>query len=634
MLAMLSGLSSLAWLVAVGGDTTVIRVNQVGYLPDAPKVAVLCTVGGDSTGTRRFVVRDQVGRIVFGPRSASSSGSFGPCTQTWRLDFSALRATARYTIEVGTIRSSVRIARDAYAGAADTLLFYMRQQRSGWNPFFRDSVHRLDGYVIDDTGHVVKFQPVSGGWADASDYLQYVATSATATYDMLMAFRDHPSAVADGFGANGSPGSNGVSDVLDEARHGINWLLQMFPSDTELYNQLGDDRDHTYLDLPTTDTSDYGWGKGKQRPVYPCTGRPQGIFQFKNRSTGLASTAGKYASAFALAAQVLGTNDDSLARTLRHKAEQAYALSRRFPGVCQTAPGRAPYFYEEDNWVDDMELAAAELFSLTREPRYLREAGEYAAKEPTTPWMGADTARHYQWYPWYNAGHYALWRIGAARERASAAGYYRRGLGAVVRRAHNGFRAGIPFIWCSNDLMVSFAAQALLYRRMTGDARFREYEQAAVDWLFGANPWGTSMVVGYPRDGRWPHDPHSVVAMQFGPEAITGGLVDGPVYRSIFANLRGIALRHEDGYAVFNTGFIVYHDDMGDYSTNEPIMDGTASLVYLMSALAPPRSGARVNRTSSTRPAKNEKPVTLPFALRPKRSVPRPPPPATWKSSE
>jgi hypothetical protein len=247
--------------------------------------------------------------------------------------------------------------------------------------------------------------------------------------------------------------------------------------------------------------------------------------------------------------------------------------------------------------------------------------------------MGADTARHYQWYPWYNAGHYALWRIGAARERASAASYYRRGLGAVVRRAHNGFRAGIPFIWCSNDLMVSFATQALLYRRMTGDAQFREYEQAAIDWLFGANPWGTSMVVGYPRDGRWPRDPHSVVAMQFGPEAITGGLVDGPVYRSIFANLRGIALRHEDGYAAFNTGFIVYHDDMGDYSTNEPIMDGTASLVYLMSALAPPRSGARVNRTSSTRPAKNEKPVTLPFALRAKRSVPRPPPPITWKSS-
>ena len=94
------------------------------------------------------------------------------------------------------------------------------------------------------------------------------------------------------------------------------------------------------------------------------------------------------------------------------------------------------------------------------------------------------------------------------------------------------------------------------------------------------------MVIGYPRDGRWPRDPHSVVAMQLGPEALTGGLVDGPVYRSIFSSLRGIGLRHDDSYAPFNTGFVVYHDDLGDYSTNEPIMDGTANLVYLLAALA------------------------------------------------
>ena len=80
----------------------------------------------------------------------------------------------------------------------------------------------------------------------------------------------------------------------------------------------------------------------KQRPVYRCTGRPQGIFQFKNRSTGLASTAGKYASTFALASQIFATRDDSLAKLLRRKAEAAYALGQQSPGVCQTAPGRSP----------------------------------------------------------------------------------------------------------------------------------------------------------------------------------------------------------------------------------------------------------------------------------------------------
>jgi hypothetical protein len=33
---------------------------------------------------------------------------------------------------------------------------------------------------------------------------------------------------------------------------------------------------------------------------------------------------------------------------------------------------------------------------------------------------------------------------------------------------------------------------------------------------------------------------------------------------------------------------MVYHDDLGDNSTNEPIMDGTANMTYLMSALASP----------------------------------------------
>jgi hypothetical protein len=121
---------------------------------------------------------------------------------------------------------------------------------------------------------------------------------------------------------------------------------------------------------------------------------------------------------------------------------------------------------------------------------------------------------------------------------------------------------------------------------MTGDRRFMAYEQAAIDWLFGANPWGTSMVIGVPRHGTWPRDPHTTLPDSL-HHGLTGGLVDGPVYRSIFENLRSIALRDPDELAPFNTGGIVYHDDFGDYATNEHIMDGTASLAYLLSTLDP-----------------------------------------------
>jgi hypothetical protein len=557
-----------------------VRVNQVGYLPDGPKVAVVCALRPVSLAS--FTVVDEQDHVVLGPLAPNRDGALGPCVETWRLDFGALRREGTYVVRTGPYASPrVRVAADAYHGLGDTLLVLMRTQRSGFNPFYGDSAHRYDGVIVDHPTRTNQFIRVSGGWADAADYLQYVATSATATYHLLAAWRDAPAVFADAHDARGLPGRNGVPDVLDEARHGLEWLVRMFPDDSTMFNQLGDDRDHAYFDLITTDSSDYGWGKGKERPVYPCTGKPQGLFKYKNRSSGYASTAGKYAAAFALGARLFATRDRAFADTLRHKARAAYARGVKYPGDCQGAPGRAPYFYEEDDWTDDMELGAAMLQPLTGDRAYGRDALAYARRQPVKPWMGADTARHYQWYPWHNAGHYEAWSRAGAAGRAELARYYREGLDRVASRATNGFRAGIPFIWCSNDLMVSVATQAGFYRRMTGDQRFREVEQGALDWLFGTNPWGTSMVIGVPRDGVYPRDPHTELPDSL-HHGLAGGLVDGPVYASIYNNLLGIQLRQPDEYAAFNTGRIVYHDDLGDYSTNEYIMDGTAALIYLL----------------------------------------------------
>jgi len=560
-----------------------IRVNQLGYRTDAPKVAVVCALEPQVIATYRVV--DERDRTVLGPSAAEASGTFGPCAATYRLDFSTLRRPGVYRIVAESASSlPVRIADDVYRGAADSLLAYLREQRSGYNPVFRDSVHqRTDGVLVDHPTRSGEFISVAGGWADASDYLQYGATTAHATVMLLLAYRDHPATFADRFQANGLPGANGIPDVLDEARWGLEWLLKMYPEDDLLLNQLGDDRDHTFWDLPVNDSSDYGWGRGGPRPVYPCTGKPQGLFENKNRSTGVASTAGKYAAAFALGAGVFQQRDSAFASRLAQRARAVYALGAAHPGVCQTAPARSPYFYEEDDWADDMELGAVELYGLTGERTYFDAALAYAAQEPMTPWMGQDTARHYQWYPWHNNGHYEIWRLGPDSARRLMADYYRRGLEAVARRAHNGFRIGIPFIWCSNNLLASFATQAHFYRRMTGDSSYLEYETAALDWLLGVNPWGVSMVIGL--GANYPRTPHSVVAQQLHLQ-LTGGLVDGPVYRSIFEHLRGIRLLEADEYAAFNAGFIVYHDDVGDYSTNEPIMDGTANLAYVLAAWA------------------------------------------------
>ncbi len=564
-----------------------LRINQLGYLPKATKVAVFVSKG-ETAPTAFSLCEAASGRVVFSAK-VKNYGPYAAFRATARLNFSSFAKPGRYFLQTGGTQSPpFRIGPDVYDGTADFTLKYLRQQRSNYNPFLRDTCHREDGFAIyhpnpaKDSTHL----DVSGGWHDASDYLQYLPTSANAVYQLLFAYQHNPTSFGDFFDAGGNPGKNGIPDVLDEAKWGMDWLLKMNPAPGEYYNQLGDDRDHAGMRLPNRDSVRYTTNRafGFSRPAYLITGEPQGCFRYKNRTKGVASSAGKFASAFALGSDVLAKSYPDFAKNLRQRAVDAFRYGQSKPGTTQTAPGRAPYFYEEDNFVDDMELAAAELHRLKAGPEFLAEATEYGRAEPTTPWMGADTARHYQWYPFVNLGHYRV-----AADEAGISKQFREfmrlGIEKVVRRgAKNPFLNGVPFIWCSNNLTTNLLTQMHLYRKLTGDGQFEEAEAALRDWLFGCNPWGTSMVVGLPDDGVSPRDPHSAFThLHHFP--IDGGLVDGPVYGSIWKSLIGITLYAPDEFADFQSNVAVYHDDYGDYSTNEPTMDGTACLSYYLSAM-------------------------------------------------
>jgi peptidoglycan/xylan/chitin deacetylase (PgdA/CDA1 family) len=559
-----------------------IRINQFGYLPDGIKVAVWVSKT-TPTPSRFQLVDASTSRVIYQASGGKSFGAYGPFQQSLRLNFTAFKTEGRYYLTCGNTRSPVfRIAGDIYDGASDFLLRYLRQQRSGFNPFLKDSCHTHDGYTMYGPMPDTTLIDVSGGWHDATDYLQYVTTSATATYHLLEAYRDFPEVFSDHHLANGLEGQNGKADVLDEARWGLNWLLKMHPRKDWLFNQLADDRDHQGFRLPNRDSVDYGLGKGMGRPVYFASGKPQGLGKYKNNSTGVASAAGKFASAFALGATVYQEENPDLAELLEEKSISAYQLGLDKPGVSQTAPNREPYYYEEDNWVDDMELAAADLYRVTGDKNYFHQSLEYSAQEKVTPWMGADTARHYQWYPFHNFGHYELALQSDGQDKAALISYYREGIERVWRKAnHNAFYRGVPFIWCSDNLTVSFAIQCYLYRKLSGNREFEQLEQAGFDWIFGCNPWGKSMVYGLPAHGDTPLHPHSSLAYLY-HYPLDGAMMDGPVYGSIFNRLRGLKLYLADPYAAFQSDLVVYHDDAGDYSTNEPTTDGTASLVYLM----------------------------------------------------
>ncbi len=572
----------LGLLPFAGFTREVIRINQLGYLPKSAKVAVY--LSDEPKDIRTFTVYNTLtGETVFEGKPEVSDGSVWGQKAAYRLDFSGVDQPGGYTLKAGNAASpSFRVGTDVYEGTADFILNYMRQQRCGFNPFLNDSCHVHDGVIVDHPTRSGEQIDVTGGWHDASDYLQYTTTSANAVYQLLFAYRQNPEAYKDFYDARGLEGANGVPDILDEARWGLEWLLKMNPSKNEMYNQIADDRDHRGFRLPNEDTVTYGLGKA--RPVYFVTGKSQGLAQHKNRTTGVSSTAAKFASSFSLAASIFQSIDPHFAGVIANKAEEAWSFAKSDLGNCQTACVVSPYFYEEDNWVDDMELAAATIAQSNPED-FLREAKYWGELEPVTPWMELHRARHYQFYPFVNLGHYWLAQSGDPAISKQFTGLMKQGLEQLQRWAGNDpFRIGVPFIWCSNNLVVAAATQARLYRKTTGDTTFEKMEAALTDWLFGCNPWGTSMICGLPAGADYPDSPHSSITYLM-HETTMGGLVDGPVYKSIYENLYGIQLMKTDQYAEFQQGKAVYHDDMGDYSTNEPTMDGTASLSYLLSAL-------------------------------------------------
>ena len=563
---------------------TVIRINQVGYDVTDAKTAV--AMAGAPTAETFTVVDANTRQAAFKGRSRPLAGRWGQFTPLAELDFSALRKPGRYVVQVGAAQSPpFNVAADVYSELPDQLLEFMRQQRCGYNPWLDVVCHPFDGRTAFGPLPADTYLDATGGWHDAGDMLKYLITASNATAQMLLAYRlqAKPARFDDRFNERGQPGANGIPDILDEARWGLDWMLKLHPAADQLYHQVADDRDHIGWRLPQNETANYGWGAGSYRVVYFADGKPQGLAKYKSESTGVANLAGRYAAAMALGYQVWRDDArlrDYASRLLRAGVE-VYALGKAREGVQQGNSYLAPYRYEESTWADDMEWGAAELWRATGDRRYLIDAKRYAELAAAESWMGQEQTKHYQYYPFMNVGHFRLYDQVDDKLRKRLAGYYREGIRRCRRAAEkNAYQVGVPFIWCSNNLVVALVTQCLMYERMTADRSLSGFAIKQRDWLLGRNPWGVSMFTGIPAGGVYPKDVH-LVTTSLVKRPVRGGLVDGPVYQRIFQSLRGVGITEPDPFAAFQDELAVYHDDIKDYSTNEPTMDGTASAILL-----------------------------------------------------
>ncbi len=605
----------------------VVRVNLVGYAPTAVKRAVLLS-RRPASGARAVVVDAagaRVTTVALGPRAAAWSPSW---PYAYPIDLTAVRTPGSYTVRitgpVSAVSPPVRVAPAAalYEPLVANAVRYLRAKRDGpgvdGSILDRRPSHLADarafeyatpvyrsGRLVGTLHRVGGPVDVSGGWMDAGDTLKFAETSSFTEVALLLALRDAQA----GLGA-------GAGRVREEAVFGLDWLLKLWdPATRRLIYQvgLGTGNNGTILGAHETrwrlPQADDALKAMPGSPEYYDRHRPAFV-------TGPAispNLAGRLAAAYALAAQVLGPADPALGARALHAAQTIFAAART-SGVGRLTTA-APYgYYPEREWRDDMELGAAELALATRGTPaangYLRQAGRWAAAYATSPLNGTDSLNLYDVAALAHADTAAAMRqagrsqitvakgaiLTPALLRGDLLGQERLGA-AQARRDPFGYLGAYR-----DDDVVSHAlgwsVEAPAIDTLAGNAALGATGAQQRDLVLGANPWGTSFVVG--AGGVFPHCLHDPVAnlsgsLTGGSPLMLGAAVTGP---SSAADLRGdtstptgarrCPAGGSDPFRTFDGRGAVYVDRVGVSANVEPSIDlGALSLLsFAMAAQA------------------------------------------------
>jgi endoglucanase len=611
-------------VATANAQSAFLRVNQVGYNAHGSKRAYLMSVDAESGGS--FAVRNSHGESVFSAPiiATEDQGAWGSFAHVYALDFDAVSQPGSYTIVVTAPDPATslgfRVDHPArlFAAPLQNALFFYRNERDG--PRFIPTPLRTAPAHLNDRQAKVYFTPVmtpdgnfdgdlaptgavinaAGGWWDAGDYLKFVETHSYTVALMLTGVRDFP----DQMGRDSND-----ADFTAEARFGLDWLLKMWDDKRRiLYYQVGigagNDTtlsDHDLWRLPDTDDTAGGADPMfrfiRNRPAFVNTAGGAGAKISPN-------LAGRLAADFALCFQIFKESDPDYARRCLLSAEHVFDLADTAPaGDLLTA---APFgFYPETEWRDDLEWGAIELyFALAHSDEdelpeglphenaafYLKQAAHWAKAYITGPNDAADTLNLFDVS---GLAHFELVRAiadaghphGLEVTRAELVADLKKALdNALAQAATDPFGFGFP--WGTFDTTSHGAGLAVMaseYDFLTGSRTFGRFGRRWLANIFGANAWGTSLIVG--DGGVFPHCMQHQVANLSGsldgtPPVLRGAVVEGPNSFAATGTVDGMLDCPVDGvdvFAQFNGNGAVFQDNVQSFSTVEPAIDLGAS---------------------------------------------------------
>ena len=555
----------LACSAAFAAEATLeIKVDQAGYLPAAPKIAV---VAAQKPATE-FLVRRSAGDAVAWrgkPSASRPDADSGDAVQL--ANFSALSESGRYYLEVpGVGRSwNFAIGADVYQRAYYLAMRSYYGQRCGTAvdlgpefPGFRHDACHLEGAWHASSGKTGP-RASHGGWHDAGDYGRYVVNSGISTGTLLWTWEM--------FGARLSPiklnipeSGNGTPDILSEIKWNLDWMLSMQDDDGGVWPKQTSERFCGFI-MPEKDTLvSYVMGAGQEPYKTSC------------------ATA-DFAAVMAIAARAFRPFDRAYADRSLVAARKAWAWVEKHPDVTfHNPPGVNTGEYGDDNCADERLWAAAELWRTTGDAPYENYfLAHYAEFHPA--------ATRPQW--WSKVSNLALWTyvLGGGKNAAASSAIQKESLAAadqiVERTTANGYRNSltrIDYEWGSNGNVANYGMQLVVANAFHPDPRYRNAALENLHYLLGRNTFSLSFVT---QVGEHPyrHPHHRPSAADNNPEPWPGLLSGGPNPERGDAAAKKLPPDLPPAK--------VYVDDEGSYSTNEIAINWNAPLVFLLAAALP-----------------------------------------------
>ena len=566
---------ALAMIGGAAAAAPAIRVNQLGFAPDAAKLAVVPNVAASDFE----VVRADTGASVLSGKLGAPS-VWRPSEETVRLaDFSSLNTPGTYRIKVagtpvsdpfavtaGVYRElTIASIRAFYLNRAGTELpakFAGAYARPLAHPDDKVLVHASAASASRPEGTVIASPK---GWYDAGDYNKYVVNSGISTYTLLAAYEHYPAYFARQT-LNIPESGNKLPDILDEALWNLEWMLSMQdPADGGVYNKVTNKRFDAFV-MPH---------KANSGPRYVVA-----------KSTAAALD---FAATMAAASRVYRPFDAALAERMLSAAESAWKWAQANPAVLfRNPPDISTGEYGDRNVTDERAWAAAELYIGTGKDSYW-EAMQAQKVPATVPgWSSV------QGLAWMSLAQHMA-RLTPAADRKLIAERI-DGLAAKLAAGWKGSAYQVTaqpadFVWGSNAVILNQSMMLLAAYSLNGKRDYLDAAQSGLDYVLGRNATGYSFVTGF--GARPPMHPHHRPSEADGIEApVPGWLVGGPQPGQQERN--GCKVAYPSRLPALS-----YLDNVCSYSANEVAINWNAPLVYVSAALDALSWPARTNQAGA-----------------------------------